>query len=676
MSKTKVDVPHIFLKRGNCIPLALAHITGEYQHIQTGLSDTDNRDNMYAASRFSRTYRQALTLTHCKLVPHTGFAIDADGVYLLHTDGAGSPHCIGVTVKDAKSSVIIWDGEEQFALPWSEFNLIVNSAIDASSFITFRVFSSADACIWPTDIDKADLEALLELQAGGKKASSTLKRPASANLQTVCKKVAKPVLRRPAAGCDGADSESECNSEPSIDLEPLDVTDPADEAIVVVGDKLLALLKSEVAATKRLTKFSPVDRCPLCPFRRFPHRFAGASATRVRQHMTTYHVPSTQFCCSGTKQLKVVIALYDNDILMRQVPCKLLSRSAEIVRNTVFPEIQSNIMIIDKLLRVVFDHDGIKFVNADYAINDEIVRRVGNLFYTRRFAELLLREVLIYNGKMKSVMQRIAIQVASQGCEIANLLPVNGKSWWPMVEDVFASPAVQALRYVLLAELETHTEYTSISIDATLRICLSILGQSAKKDTASAYSAGDSVKRVLSVKGRTGAVLAMIPMSAETSEVVTKALSDNMSVIAKQQVKFVFCDNASPKLLTHLSTIFPVLETLALDPVHLPIVYEYSTWRKRTPGSIFLRTIMATWFYFQCIVLYFTVNCYYFVVCDGCFYTPSTCKAKFNKRDNTRTANSWGPFYCGDSTDKLDKAESIMRQKILDRLGDAFNRME
>ncbi|CAE8656395.1 unnamed protein product [Polarella glacialis] len=245
VSKTKVDVPHIFLKRGNCIPLALAHITGEYQHIQTGLGDTDNRDNMYAASRFSRTYRQALTLTQCKLVPHTGFAIDADGVYLLRTDGDGSPHCIGVTVKDAKSSVIIWDGEEQFALPWSEFNLIVNSAIDASSFITFRVFFSADACIWPTDIDKADLETLLELQAGGKKASSTLKRPASANLQTVCKKVAKPVLRRPAAGCDGADSESECNSEPSVDLEPLDVTDPADEAIVVVGDKLLALLKSE-----------------------------------------------------------------------------------------------------------------------------------------------------------------------------------------------------------------------------------------------------------------------------------------------------------------------------------------------------------------------------------------------------------------------------------------------
>ncbi|CAE8658603.1 unnamed protein product [Polarella glacialis] len=227
VSKTKVDVPHIFLKRGNCIPLALAHITGEYQHIQTGLSDTDNRDNMYAASRFSRTYRQALTLTHCKLVPHTGFAIDADGVYLLHTDGAGSPHCIGVTVKDAKSSVIIWDGEEQFALPWSEFNLIVNSAIDASSFITFRVFLSADACIWPTDIDKADLETLLELQAGGTKASSTLKRPSAS------------ILKRPSSSSSSLPREEMCSDAEECELDEFDATHPDDESVVVVDAKLL-----------------------------------------------------------------------------------------------------------------------------------------------------------------------------------------------------------------------------------------------------------------------------------------------------------------------------------------------------------------------------------------------------------------------------------------------------
>jgi hypothetical protein len=76
-----------------------------------------------------------------------------------------------------------------------------------------------------------------------------------------------------------------------------------------------------------------------------------------------------------------------------------------------------------------------------------------------------------------------------------------------------------------------------------------------------------------------------------------------------------------------------------LDPVHLPIVYEYASWRKRTPGSLFLRIIMA----------------------------------KFNKIDSTRNGSSWGDFYCGDPDTKLDRAEDIMRQKIFDRLLVAVN---
>ena len=38
---------------------------------------------------------------------------------------------------------------------------------------------------------------------------------------------------------------------------------------------------------------------------------------------------------------------------------------------------------------------------------------------------------------------------------------------------------------------------------------------------------------------------------------------------------------------------FSNLEVLSLDPTHLAIVYEYSTWRKRSPGSSFLRELMA-----------------------------------------------------------------------------------
>jgi hypothetical protein len=634
VSTMKVTVADIFKKRGNCIPLALAHLTGKHEAIETKLNDPNNRGNVYAAQRFCRSYSQALQLADLHLVPVPGFGIDSDGNYLLHTEGNGNPHCFGVRVENAKSTVIIWDGEQNYHMPWIAFTGAVSESIDASSFMTFKLYSNAEDCVWPSDADRADLQRLFELQAGGKQARSTvLKKPAAA-----CK--------RPAAttACTSHHSDTDYNSDSSVESVHMDVPDPADEATVIVGDQLLSLLQHEVKQTSKLRSFNPSDRCPLCPWRRFPHRFDGASATRIRSHLDVYHKPNSQYCGSGTKQLKIVMALYDNDILMRQVPSNLLGRSAEIMRVTVQPGIQSNLTHIDKLVRLVQDGEGVKFVNADMATNHESVRRVGNLLYTHTFAELLFKEVLVHSCRLKSVITRIAIHVANAGSELANLLPTHPRYWWPMIEDVFNSPAVQAMRFVMLAELETNREYVSISIDATLRICLSIMGQNKQtkkttKEHESAYSTPDSITRILSVRGRTGAVLAMVPMSNETAEEVATALSDSMSDTARQQVRFLFCDNASRKLYNTLASIFPLLETLALDPVHLPIVYEYATWRKRTPGSLFLRTIMA----------------------------------KFNKIDSTRNGSSWGDFYCGDPNTKLDRAEDIMRQKILDRFLVASN---
>lgn len=43
-----------------------------------------------------------------------------------------------------------------------------------------------------------------------------------------------------------------------------------------------------------------MEGCRLCPFRGFAQR------DRLRDHVVTYHTERKQFCCSGTKQLKVV----------------------------------------------------------------------------------------------------------------------------------------------------------------------------------------------------------------------------------------------------------------------------------------------------------------------------------------------------------------------------------
>ena len=68
-----------------------------------------------------------------------------------------------------------------------------------------------------------------------------------------------------------------------------------------------------------------------------------------------------------------------------------------------------------------------------------------------------------------------------------------------------------------------------------------------------------------------------------------------------------------------------------MDPVHLAIVYEYSTWKKRTLGSRFLREIMV----------------------------------KFTVHDASLDADFWGEPYTGDNAIPLNKEEDIYRTYIL-----------
>ena len=51
-------------------------------------------------------------------------------------------------------------------------------------------------------------------------------------------------------------------------------------------------------------------------------------------------------------------------------------------------------------------------------------------------------------------------------------------------------------------------------------------------------------------------------------------------------------DSPSVKLLKALLPVFLNLKGLALDPVHLVIVYDYAQWRKRNPGSKRLRSLL------------------------------------------------------------------------------------
>ena len=99
---------------------------------------------------------------------------------------------------------------------------------------------------------------------------------------------------------------------------------------VTVGDTLLALLKQEkdaVATSCTFPSHGRKFRCPLCPFRAFQ------SPERARVHVRTYHNARCQHCCSGTKQLRCALALFDHDQIMGGgLRASYLRRSAEHIR--------------------------------------------------------------------------------------------------------------------------------------------------------------------------------------------------------------------------------------------------------------------------------------------------------------------------------------------------------
>ena len=96
-------------------------------------------------------------------------------------------------------------------------------------------------------------------------------------------------------------------------------------------------------------------------------------------------------------------------------------------------------------------------------------------------------------------------------------------------------------------------------------------------------------------------------------------------------MNFAHVDDPSQRLHDGPLGTFPNLRVVALDPTHLPIVYEYATWRKRTEGSRLLRCIMA----------------------------------KFSKIDAGVSANAWGPIFKGADARPLDRQEELSRDKIL-----------
>lgn len=78
------------------------------------------------------------------------------------------------------------------------------------------------------------------------------------------------------------------------------------------------------------------------------------------------------------------------------------------------------------------------------------VRHVGYTYYTVEFAQLVYREMILHDSKVKSFLPRLHMRTAELGNPLAGLFPSHCKNWWPLIEDIFASPAVSIVKSRIL----------------------------------------------------------------------------------------------------------------------------------------------------------------------------------------------------------------------------------
>ena len=377
--------------------------------------------------------------------------------------------------------------------------------------------------------------------------------------------------------------------------------DAGDESVVDVPGRLLAALRSEVEVQRAsvlaasLRRSADVARervaCPLCPFRTF------ASGTSVKRHLEAAHTQTRGFVSSGRKQRKVVVALYDSDVLAGREPLDLLSRSADILRSSIVPPLPETKTAIDRQIRLVLTAAGPVYMRAAALGTTIHVRRVGNLYYTCCFANVLLRELVMAKGRLAEALTRVQLHACSAGSKLCNLMPQHGKAMWQLAQDVLGLYPVRELMSGFYAQLLAHEEFETLSMDATVKVCLGIMGQAGaaaiRADAAAAaMSEAAHLRRLVTVRGRSGSVLALRLVREESAEEIAAQLDTVFTLEQRMQVKFIGVDNPSGAMHRTFQKIFPNLRCLFLDVMHLAMNCEKGFGGQRSPGSMALRRVL------------------------------------------------------------------------------------
>ena len=572
----------------NSIPAGLIFLGADVTHIVRQLQ-AESPLNIEAEQLRVRRYVDWHGADENFLLPVSKAAQEQSQNCLVHLELPEESCSVAVKVMP-HNNIIVLSRDKMFSGTWLAFIEMIDGFVGCKETMVFKIVDKEPE-LGPRE------KVFLDLVAGSSASSASRKRPASND-----------------------------SAPPRV----------ANEGEVDVGQDLLDMMQTEVEEACALLKstagqtFQPTT-CPCCPWRRFDKR------AHLMQHLQFQHVTNKRFCPSGTKQLRIAASIYDQDALRGKVmEPNFLSRSAAITRADALPPIPTKYVFVDKTVRYVFTETG-PIIMALHTIKSRSdLRRLGNLYYNRGFARLFLKAAATNNASLHRIYTDVIGSCTRHEGQLVSLIPRATNGFWTNVmEDLTQSPSLISYKEGLFTQCFENEEFDYISIGATFKINLKVIGQanfhsSQSSRDAAAIPDSEAAYRALTCRGRTGAALLVRVVRSEKASVVAQTLQDALPQHHRDQVRHLASDAPSVEMHRVLQGALPGLRSLSLDAMHIVMVYEQNMNNKKTSGSKWLAAIMD----------------------------------KFRKRDPKRSASSWVSVYEGQILPQPSASVRSMRARL------------
>jgi hypothetical protein len=291
--------------------------------------------------------------------------------------------------------------------------------------------------------------------------------------------------------------------------------------------------------------------------------------------------------------MEVVRALYDHDVMVGNELGGYAARAKAILAaSTSYSgtsgdtgSLFTHMGLRDSNLVLVFDESGPEFwLGSDRRLPRARAVR-SDLFYTRGFANLYLRHLLKEGGVYTRALRAIRAAWLQDGCEVTMLMNRRTETIAGLTCDLMESSGMVDLRGLKQRELVKMGEYECISIDATYKLALKVIGQDRNQK-----------HNWTSIVGIRGSPLGLVAAHGEAPSSLKAVLLKALPADGLHQVEHVASDVCSGKLFDTLYEIFPNLSTLSLDPMHLCFRVDSFTKMQRvrpTVVGLVMRSIMG-----------------------------------------------------------------------------------